>query len=305
MELETLSICNVCSSVNLKAIDAKHNLCQCENCKFVFDNPRPCLNEIVSFYSQPTQYTGWVAEIESRDILWHRRLNKLKSHLNPGGLLDIGSGIGQFLNFAKPYFTHVTGTEVSKSAISLAKEMYGLDLIKGSIEEINFGNNKFENITMFHVLEHVNDPSAVIRICYDLLSENGILTIAVPNEVNCWKSKFAFAKRLKYWLRSRDWLNSQAQVNTLEIGRWGLPKICLDGSLSEIHLSHFTPDVLKSLLETCNFQVLENNLDPFYVKNSFINDSSYLFYNLLNNIFGINLYDTIWIVARKVNIAKL
>jgi SAM-dependent methyltransferase len=285
MMLETLSKCNICSSQNLKAVDAQHNLCQCSNCKYIFDNPRPTPSEIVSFYSRPVQYEDWLSEISDRDRLWQRRLRKLKQANSSGTLLDIGSGIGQFLHHANLYYTQVSGTEVSDTAIDIAKKKYGLNLIKGSIEDINFESRKFDNITMFHVLEHVHDPKSVIRICHSLLNENGLLFIAVPNEINCWKSKLSFVKKIKYELINKPKASNIHNNNQISIGKWGLPKLLLDGSLTEIHLSHFTPNTLQCFLEKTGFKVLENSLDP-----------------VLNSTFKVNYYDTIWIVARKVDL---
>jgi SAM-dependent methyltransferase len=290
MKIETLNACNICSGEALIIVDDKNNLCQCSTCGYTFDNPRPVLSEIMDFYSKPSQYDEWISEVDSRDILWERRIKKLRNNIQKGTLLDIGSGIGQFLHGAKNYYTQVFGTEVSESAIDIAKKRYNIDLVKGSIEEINFGNSRYDNITMFHVLEHVHNPKNVIDICFNLLNENGILTIAVPNDINCWKSNLGFVKILK---------NSMAGQNKVIYGKWGLSKIVLDGSLSEIHLSHFTPSVLRYLLEKCGFQVIENSLDPYFVKNSFINKISYYFYSKLNDISSTNLYDTVWMVAKK------
>jgi len=105
-------------------------------------------------------------------------------------LVQVGTGTGQFLYYAKNYFNEVYGTEVSCSAINIVKEKYKLDITEGDIVDIEFKTDmSFDNITLFHVLEHVTDPKKVIEKCRLLLNKEGILIIAVPNDILSLKSK--------------------------------------------------------------------------------------------------------------------
>src|ERR1039457_4859130 len=155
MNLETLSACPLCGRETIRTIDTATNICECEPCGYVFDNPRPAVDELIAFYSQPTKYDSWLAEEKARDLLWERRLKLLLPELNRGSLLDVGTGIGQFLDVARPHFSSVCGTEVSESAIAIARKKYGLDLLRGEIGTIDFGSMRFDNVTLFHVLDHV------------------------------------------------------------------------------------------------------------------------------------------------------
>jgi SAM-dependent methyltransferase len=242
------------------------------------------------FYSQPAKYDPWLAEERARDTLWKRRLKKMASTRRPGSLLDVGTGIGQFLHHAQPLFSDVCGTEVSESALRIAKEKYNLDVMRGEIGSIQFGATTFDNITLFHVLEHVPDPGAVIERCKSLLASDGILVIAVPNDI-LWLRKKAthFAKRL-----------GVKRAGT--VGVLGLSRITLDGSLAEIHLSHFTPAVLQKVVEAAGFAVVENGLDPYWAARGMkavVHRMYYRFCILLKWLTGKNFYDAIWLVARK------
>jgi SAM-dependent methyltransferase len=126
--------------------------------------------------------------------------------------------------------------------------------MRGEIESIDFRGAAFEIITLFHVLEHVPDPKAVIEGCKSLLSGNGILVIAVPNDIS--------------WLRKKaiDLLKRIGVGRFATTDRLGLPRITLDGSLHEIHLSHFTPAVLRRLVEASGFAILEQSLDPYWAE---------------------------------------
>jgi SAM-dependent methyltransferase len=207
-----------------------------------------------------------------------------------GSILDVGAGVGQFLDLARLNFSSVDGTEISSTAVALAKKKFGLDLELGRVETIDFGDKKFDNISLIHVLEHVHDPGQTLTRCRDILSPGGILFIAVPNEINSLRRR---VRKLKYSLG-------------LKRGRYegvlGIPKIRLDGSLNEIHLSHFTERSLSSALANYGFDVIETNPDPYYVSKGFRKVADTLYYmicSLINMITGRNMYDTLWIVGRK------
>src|SRR5438067_7792894 len=136
MELETLSRCIVCDDTFLQQVDPACNIARCAKCGYIFDNPRPTFRELVNFYSRPSQYDSWLGELKARNRIWHRRLRLILKTRKKGSLLDVGAGIGQFLSAARDHYDSVYGTEVSKSAIQIAKEKYDLDLIEGTLESM-------------------------------------------------------------------------------------------------------------------------------------------------------------------------
>jgi SAM-dependent methyltransferase len=283
--------CNLCGSGQLKRLDDACNICQCSSCGYIFDNPRPSSDEIHAYYSRPGKYDGWLEALAPREILWKRRLDLMRKWKKPGSLLDVGTGIGQFLDVGRDDFTETCGTEISDSAIRIAKERYGLDVFLGPVEDIDFSNRKFDNITIIHVLEHVDDPRAVIRKCRALLNEGGMLFIAVPNDIRSIKA------------RARELFRKTGIHHQSSGGIYGLPKLTLDGSLGEIHLSHFTPDVLDSMLIREGFEVLEHSLDPYFVSNGFVRRIAGEMYYRIHRVFfritGLNLYNTMWVVAQN------
>ena len=55
MDIETLSSCNLCDSIKIEPIDPKCNIQKCDSCGYIFDNPRPTLNDISAYYFKPHQ----------------------------------------------------------------------------------------------------------------------------------------------------------------------------------------------------------------------------------------------------------
>lgn len=286
--MEVVLSCNVCRSDRIQKVDAEFNFCRCDCCGYVFDSPRPTVGEVAAFYSQPEKYDSWLAMERARDHLWQRRLRKLLPHRVPGSLLDVGTGIGQFLHHAKLLFTQITGTEVSESAIKVAKERYGVELIAGQVEDLNLPQGTFDNITLFHVLEHVPDPGRLISHCRALLKAQGMVVIAVPNDVLAWSSRI---KRLGKRLGLGPF---QKFSPVLGISRAGASR--------EIHLSHFTPAVLRQLVERSGLKVVEVSLDPYYVSAGvrlMLDRVYYALHRVLHAALNINCYDTIWMIARN------
>jgi len=100
-----------------------------------------------------------------------------KLNRGSGKLLDIGAGTGDFLVTAKKKGWDISGVEVNQNARNRAEEKSVL--LEDTINK--FQDQKFDVITMWHVLEHIPNYKQTLERCYSLLNENGILLIAVPN----------------------------------------------------------------------------------------------------------------------------
>jgi 2-polyprenyl-3-methyl-5-hydroxy-6-metoxy-1,4-benzoquinol methylase len=74
----------------------------------------------------------------------------------------------------------VTGLEPDAAAVRRAKDLYGLKFQSPS-GLANLPSNSFNAVTMWHVLEHVHDLHGSIEKIKDILVNNGVLIIAVPN----------------------------------------------------------------------------------------------------------------------------
>jgi 2-polyprenyl-3-methyl-5-hydroxy-6-metoxy-1,4-benzoquinol methylase len=92
-------------------------------------------------------------------------------------ILDVGSGTGDFLKVCKNNSWNVFGVEPNLDARNIAAKK-GITL-QENLSELK--NIQFDVITLWHVLEHVEDLSAYISILNKLLCKDGKLLIAVPN----------------------------------------------------------------------------------------------------------------------------
>ncbi|PQJ76774.1 class I SAM-dependent methyltransferase [Polaribacter glomeratus] len=92
-------------------------------------------------------------------------------------ILDVGAGTGDFLKVCKNNSWNVFGVEPSLDARTIADKK-GITL-QENLSEVK--NIQFDVITLWHVLEHVEDLSSYIITLNKLLSKDGKLVIAVPN----------------------------------------------------------------------------------------------------------------------------
>jgi SAM-dependent methyltransferase len=90
-------------------------------------------------------------------------------------LLDIGCGEGTFLQAARKRGWEAIGTELN----SAPARRLGLEVFNGLDECADRG--PFDCVTLWHSLEHMRDPWAVIAKIRSLVADDGLVLIAVPD----------------------------------------------------------------------------------------------------------------------------
>ena len=125
------------------------------------------------------------------DLIVKRRISILQSYstffdknLN---LIDIGCGNGGTLLQIHPHFKSCHGIDVVKENIlSLKKNIKSLNIKKCSATLLDIDqstpNDKYDRAISFEVLEHVKNERESLKNIYNLLNENGLFAISVPNK---------------------------------------------------------------------------------------------------------------------------
>lgn len=232
-------ICNLCGQDRTQIIqkaESPYQVVKCLNCGLVYTNPQPTLNKIGTHY-QETYYRDWIdKQMERRIQMWKKRLKDVQGFKSSGHILDVGCGIGTFLNLAKEFGYAVKGTEISEFGSKYVKEKLGIDVFKGDVKEARFLSNHFDIVTLWHTLEHVPDPSSLLKEIHRILKTDGLLVIAVPNVHNSiTKFLYFLARRRKLKLFSID--------------------------AKEWHFYHFSIRTLSSLLKKTGFDIIKNEMD--------------------------------------------
>lgn len=96
-----------------------------------------------------------------------------------GKVLEIGCSNGTFLDIFRENGWETWGVEPSSNA-SAAKDK-GHHILKDSFENADLGKEKFDLIVMNHTLEHMDDPTAVLKKNYGILKTGGVMFVDAPN----------------------------------------------------------------------------------------------------------------------------
>jgi len=168
----------------------------------------------------------------AREFMLRNKFKLIKKYLpKHKRILDIGCGTGSFLDFMKKKGYEVLGVENNKiaKAACLKKDL------KVLVSESDLDAQKFDLISLWHVLEHLERPDQNLSKYSEILHDDGTLVVAVPN------------------FESHDRLYYQGDWAALDVPR---------------HLWHFTPQGLKKLAQENGFECVEQHplvLDIFYI----------------------------------------
>ncbi|TXK21584.1 class I SAM-dependent methyltransferase, partial [Pontibacter qinzhouensis] len=160
---------------------------ECENCTFKFTNPRPSEEHIGKYYeseeyiSHSNIKTGIInrAYHVVRSITTRQKVELINRYATAkGSILDYGCGTGVFLTACKKDGWEIRGVEPNEKAREIATKSTA-SIIAPSLTEIE--GEKYEVITLWHVLEHIHKLNETMDQILSLLQEDGTLIIAVPN----------------------------------------------------------------------------------------------------------------------------
>ena len=180
-------ICNSTALKPLKGYEATH-LCKCQNCGFVFAQAIPTMEELEKHYEGYSR-NDYLSPITIKR--YNELLDYFEQFRKTGKLIDVGCGIGYFLEEAKKRGWEVYGTEFTDEAIKIC-EAKGINMQKGVLSPEDFDPNSFDVITSFEVLEHINNPQEEINNFHKILRKGGLVYLTTPN----------FNSLLRYRLKS-------------------------------------------------------------------------------------------------------
>jgi 2-polyprenyl-3-methyl-5-hydroxy-6-metoxy-1,4-benzoquinol methylase len=177
-------------------------------------------------------------------LIERRRLEIIKAFVgNARGLdlAEIGSGGGHVLRMFKE--ARITAIDVSNVFLDTArKNLVGYDarFIKGEVDKLDLPAASFDRIICTEVLEHTQDPEAILATIVRLLRPYGVAVITVPNDPLILQLKGFVRKTPVGW----------ALGNRV---KWGG---------DEFHIHQWTPDEFERLLSRY-FRVTDRRSAPF------------------------------------------
>ncbi len=124
------------------------------------------------------------ASLHSNASRFEKQIQTVRDYSGLTGrrLLDAGCGAGLFMSMARSEGADVVGLDLSDARILYGRNRFGLDIRKASIEEADWrkGDEQFDVVTMWDVLEHVNFPVQFVTAAATILSDGGYLFVDTP-----------------------------------------------------------------------------------------------------------------------------
>lgn len=162
--------------------DSTLEILECRNCGLVFlssiDHPEG-FYEKSGMHGGELLHTGeWLRQIERDD---DRRIEYLKEAMTNREVLDFGCGPGGFLLKARSKTLSVMGIELESRLQSHFQEN-NLNVVQ-HIQDLPF-DQKFDLITAFHVVEHLEDPADILRQLATKLRGGGRIIIEIPSSAD-------------------------------------------------------------------------------------------------------------------------
>lgn len=244
--------CPVCGSIEINPLLTAKDysvskeefvIWQCSNCTLRFTQDVPDETSIGKYY----QSSDYISHSNTKKGLVNQLYQKVRNYtlnqkaslitgktVKQGSILDLGAGIGVFLNTMKQKGWEISGIEPDEGARQQAKKLFNIELKDtGTLDQLTA--NSFDAITLWHVLEHVHQLHSYVERLKALLKPNGKIFIAVPNYESFDSSVYKL-----YW------------------AAYDVPR----------HLYHFTPRAIKVLMEKHGLKVVSKKpmwFDSFYI----------------------------------------
>jgi len=178
--------CLVCQSSQLKFLfKAKaHLIHRCTECGFCLVGDPPDDDQIGALYQRLHIDHQRFRDQRAADRENLSRLEFVKRQLAPGStLLDAGCATGDFLGLARQQFT-VHGTDISQGAVDMVGQRFPElrdRLVCGRLEDNVLGDQTFDAICLWDVIEHVRDPAFVTQTLLNRLKPGGLLFLSTPD----------------------------------------------------------------------------------------------------------------------------
>ena len=217
--------CDLCGSWEVRALwqvtdkkfggPGRFTYWRCAGCGLVALHPRPGEEDLAEYYPDhvtPVEPPGRFRQRLKRMVAedWYgygadrptvigllrkaatfplrRLLGQVPTKRQDGRVLDIGCGSGGYLAFLASLGWMCHGVEPGPNSRGYAQRALGLAVHPGPLKACRFPDQRFDVVTMWHVIEHLADPLETLREIHRVLKRDGIVLLRTPN-VESWEAR--------------------------------------------------------------------------------------------------------------------
>lgn len=248
-EIHTCPVCNngaftpVITCEDYTVSHETFQIVKCTSCGLLITNPRPDTDKLPAYY-QSEAYISHQKKAQTamdriyltaRQFTLEWKLSLINRYANgmPKTLLDYGCGTGEFVRFTLTNNWQSIGYEPSPEARTQADP--GIQQQIYSSNDIVASKGPYSIITLWHVLEHIEELNETVTRLKQSAAPNATIFIAVPNH------------------ESKDAIHYKQHWAAYDVPR---------------HLWHFSIDSMKTLLINHDLKlksIIPMKLDAYYV----------------------------------------
>ena len=246
----------------------RFDLAECSGCGLVSLSPLPGPDELARYYNDAYYgggASGKFTPVMEAAVRWANRArasglvagwkasrraargtSALGTPSDSGRVLDIGCGRGHLLAAMAQRGWECYGTELSAFPGDERPQTPGagrVTILRGAVEDLPLEDAFFDVVSIWHVLEHVRNPSTTLRTIARTLKPGGVLALAVPNysslqriifgrhwfHLDCPRHLYHFRKRLLLtWLDENGLTVSKVRTFSAEQNLFGFLQSALN-----------------------------------------------------------------------------
>lgn len=183
-------------------LPGKFTIKKCRQCSLVFLDPQPNQKLLKKYYPSQKYYS--YSRSKKRNLFKAVRDYLIGHHYSPnifslffstfiqnvpaipffvknGKIIDIGCGDGDTLALLKKLGWETYGLDIDSRAVENANKE-GLNVKCGTFRALStYPDNYFDVIRLYHVIEHIDNPSLCLSLIHKKLKKEGELLIGTPN----------------------------------------------------------------------------------------------------------------------------
>lgn len=208
------------------------SIVECRNCRLMALDPMPNEEDLKSVYTQEYfgnqglldgdvskvyGYVDYVSERINKQRAYVQICRRLQRYANTGqgrrSLLDLGCGLGFFLDTAFEAGFDVHGVEFNRFAIEYMRQRYAFSA--ESFDTFLTGERRFDVITMLDVIEHLRDPFGCLDLIHSRLNSGGVVAVSTMDSTSVVSR--LMGKRLEDFRRVSEHLYFFSRANLASI----------------------------------------------------------------------------------------
>lgn len=231
VEVVDCSLCQTACPCDVYFVRERFPYRKCPTCGLVYPSPRPRQQYLKEQYlsgrfAEAIKDLHIASAAYRMETIFKERVEEIMaSRVHRGRILDVGCGTGHFLAVAAAHGYEVYGVEPNPAEVQFAKSELKLPNIHcGTLSDANYPASTFDAVTIWDVLEHVEQPGVVLKEIARVLKPGGWVFAYTEN----FESFNVFVTR------------EYSEIVT-----------------PEVHLRHYSPDTFRREFEQVGFRVEE------------------------------------------------